>query len=422
MNKEQAELEPLFDSAEVEVEFPEEMLSRIQIPHSLPKPDVLDRFSFTKFALAGELVPFLGCLSYWLVGLALSGHLSPISLVIALLMSSLAAALLGPFHQLLRDNEHNRWMLASLVIGSLSGLAAQFSVLLVAGTMIGSLSEFPNQAYDLVLCHILLYPQRVVGAILVSAGVSALAAVIAKRNIERKPWASDRPRSRRPLLALSVFTLLLIAISVFSFATLPSRADRRDNRDQVYLANAVLGEAVRNEDWSTLERLLACEPDAVDWHFLGSSPLNSAQSVKMMAYLLQHGGDINVVDVSRATPLGNACMSNKLEMASFLLEQGADPNAGGLTPLSAAAINGNVELLKLLLKNGAKPNDGSTLPLHVAASRGHLEFVKILLQEGADPSLVRKEKTALDHAQEKGQSEIVELLESVGRSGSSSAP
>jgi uncharacterized protein len=75
-----------------------------------------------------------------------------------------------------------------------------------------------------------------------------------------------------------------------------------------------------------------------------------------------------------------------------LLEYGADTEVAerleGHTPLHAAARNGRADLATLLLDGGANPNShthrGET-PLHLAVAEGASEVVQLLLERGADP-------------------------------------
>ncbi|WP_328582080.1 ankyrin repeat domain-containing protein [Streptomyces sp. NBC_00370] len=79
-----------------------------------------------------------------------------------------------------------------------------------------------------------------------------------------------------------------------------------------------------------------------------------------------------------------------------LLRAGIDPNrpdSQGTTPLYEASVNGKPEIAHLLLLAGATPNTESTgpgaegTPLCAAASWGHTETVRTLLTHGADPNL-----------------------------------
>lgn len=76
---------------------------------------------------------------------------------------------------------------------------------------------------------------------------------------------------------------------------------------------------------------------------------------------------------------------NNLEVAEFLLEQGADVNAqdkGGLIPLHNASSYGHLDLAALLIKHNttvnATDNWGFT-PLHEAAQKGRTQLSALLV-------------------------------------------
>ena len=73
--------------------------------------------------------------------------------------------------------------------------------------------------------------------------------------------------------------------------------------------------------------------------------------------LREHGADLEARDGKQWTPLYAAVDRDALEVAKYLIEQGAQvksPTGGGSrSPLLAAAYSGNVEMVKLLLEAGA---------------------------------------------------------------------
>lgn len=82
--------------------------------------------------------------------------------------------------------------------------------------------------------------------------------------------------------------------------------------------------------------------------------------------------------------LFSASASGKLEVASQLINEGADINAtspNGFTPLHRAAENGHKEIVDLLLSNGMNHNvkaDDDSTPVSLARKNGHSDIVEIL--------------------------------------------
>ncbi|KAK6112466.1 Ankyrin repeats (3 copies) family protein [Brugia pahangi] len=104
-----------------------------------------------------------------------------------------------------------------------------------------------------------------------------------------------------------------------------------------------------------------------------------------------------------STPLHLAAGYNNLEVARFLLENGAEVNLkdkGGLIPLHNASSFGHLEIAALLIECGAEvnhPDKWGYTPLHEAAQKGRTQICSLLLNNGADVTLKNSEGfTALD--------------------------
>jgi len=124
--------------------------------------------------------------------------------------------------------------------------------------------------------------------------------------------------------------------------------------------------------------------------------------------------NLNILNRQGESPLMLAALKGQLDLASQMVEKGADVNKTGWTPLHYAASNSNLPLIKLLLENSAyidaeSPN--GTTPLMMASMYGSAEAVKLLLEEGADPQLKNQQgMTAIQFAQRANRKDVAELI------------
>jgi len=172
--------------------------------------------------------------------------------------------------------------------------------------------------------------------------------------------------------------------------------------------------AVRNGDLDHLKRMLEEEdgdeeegdekeaPNFEAHDRWGNTLLARAAyeaEAELVAFLLSVGAkpdgtppDFLDADEDVTTPLAAAVSGGSLEIATMLLEAGAQvdycyPEFGGTSPLGCAATWGREEIAALLLERGADPNhhaerDGNT-PLMLLAPR-FLGIAELLLANGAD--------------------------------------
>jgi ankyrin repeat protein len=135
--------------------------------------------------------------------------------------------------------------------------------------------------------------------------------------------------------------------------------------------------------------------------------------------LLAAGANANDIAPDGTSALVMASYSGHGAFAAFLLDHGADPNAGGAgyTALHIAALMNDLDLVKTLLAHGANPNSRLTkgtpvgrfegelvlpgslagaTPFLVAAKFAEADIMRVLAAAGADPRLTTRDgNTAL---------------------------
>jgi ankyrin repeat protein len=131
------------------------------------------------------------------------------------------------------------------------------------------------------------------------------------------------------------------------------------------------------------------------------------------------------------TPLLQAADQHHATVVSFLLSHGAKVNIRtefGYTPLTAAILGSDFtygrketrdETVRVLLAAGAdvnRPGIYGWTPLMTAVFRDDANLARFLLIKGADPA-IKDEKgvTALDHARERDDRALIELLQHTAR-------
>lgn len=154
------------------------------------------------------------------------------------------------------------------------------------------------------------------------------------------------------------------------------------------------------------------------------TPLHKASgsnNYEIVAKLLSHGADPDIVDIWSRTPLYLAALRRYPKVVQVLLDGGANPNIYDeylRPPLFWAAYFGNLTIVKQLFDNvntavtdpNLATNSGRT-PLYIAAERGHIKVVEELLSRGADPTITdTRNRGPLDKAREHGCSNTANLL------------
>jgi uncharacterized protein len=122
----------------------------------------------------------------------------------------------------------------------------------------------------------------------------------------------------------------------------------------------------------------------------------------------------------KITPLMKACWDGELEIATYLMDQGADVNAvdeSGSTPMFEAVKRNRPEFVQLLIDRGAKVNVKDTrqfTPLTMAAAAAAEEISRILVKAGADVKAETYGLTPLMFAVASRKIPMVKLLVELG--------
>lgn len=155
-------------------------------------------------------------------------------------------------------------------------------------------------------------------------------------------------------------------------------SDARPSRNDRFRDTILLFRAIRDGDPAAVRALLAKNPDLVhaqeDWSF--------AEGV---ASQLGHA--------AAASPLIRAAAIGSLEIIRLLVEAGAPVNdpcecAGAESALWTAVSFGHRDIAEYLIERGADPNAAAfagATPLHAAVLSGHHDLAGLLLDAGADP-------------------------------------
>lgn len=157
------------------------------------------------------------------------------------------------------------------------------------------------------------------------------------------------------------------------------------------------------------------------------------REIQSIQQMIQNSPDlINASGDTSGTPLVKAAYFGWLKVAAYLLDHGADINhpasdvrqtrelleAGQVTPLVAAVLAGNKAMAKFLIDRGANVNfkvQNLDTPLHLAARKGFMAVVEVLLASHADVNAQNNvNKTPLFTAVENGWAKIIQMLLAAG--------
>ena len=139
---------------------------------------------------------------------------------------------------------------------------------------------------------------------------------------------------------------------------------------------------------------------------------------EQILYLIEKGADINAGNRNDITPLMYAVINENNELVQFLIEKGADINAkdeNNMTALMYAAENGEKKIVQLLIKEddvdvNTKSHNGKTALMY-AVMNGNKKSAQLLIEEGAEMEVRdTDDMTVLIYAVRKGDNALVQLL------------
>jgi len=184
---------------------------------------------------------------------------------------------------------------------------------------------------------------------------------------------------------------------------------------------ADFAKAVKFDDASEVKSLLkkGVNPNIVDAN--GSPMLVLAtreKSLKVIDVLLgDQNIDVDLSDKNGETPLMMASIDGNLPLVKTLvIDHKAQLDHIGWTPLHYACAKGQLEVAQFLITNGAIVDSmslGNTTPLMMAVQSGNEKLIKLLLDKDADLQLRNSQRlTAIDIADIYGKPWISEGLRS----------
>lgn len=146
----------------------------------------------------------------------------------------------------------------------------------------------------------------------------------------------------------------------------------------------------------------------------------AAARLELTRKSIAEGMDVNQSDADGRTALMMAAFEGYTEVVKLLLQSGAEVDlldGAGRSAVLFASSGPFPETVAVLIEGGADINradkaEGWT-SLMLAAAEGHQPVVEVLLRNGAEIEIKDNDgDTAIQHASNRGQTHIVELLES----------
>ncbi|UCC44472.1 MAG: ankyrin repeat domain-containing protein [Candidatus Zixiibacteriota bacterium] len=165
----------------------------------------------------------------------------------------------------------------------------------------------------------------------------------------------------------------------------------------IFASSSDIFTAAEQGDFETVKELVQENPEllnATDGR--GYSPLHKAaynNHLDIAEYLLSQGADVSAASANGSTPLHGAASYGHIDVVRLLLDAGAGldiANAGGYTPLLGAIAGNHGNIARLLVDKGADINKGlggGRTPLFQAVWNADAELARYLLDKGAEVSI-----------------------------------
>lgn len=224
------------------------------------------------------------------------------------------------------------------------------------------------------------------------------------------------------LLPLAAFPLMLLASCGDTETKEEVPESRADATKEPAKPNEKgIDEAIAVGDIEAVRGLIAADPECVHQSKNPSlSPLQQAvmrNKTEIALLLLESGAKTDQVDASKRSLVHLAVERGNAALIPVLIKHEADPNLldkDGWTPLHHAAAKDKVEVARALLEGGANPKVRSArggTPLHEGAASGSREMIELLLEFKIDPKVVSTTGvTALDVAREQKNEAAIKIL------------
>ena len=221
----------------------------------------------------------------------------------------------------------------------------------------------------------------------------------------------------KPIFLLALSLSLLPGIPVGAAPDEKAKAEEPSGPPQY----KTIDESIARGDLADVRRHIAANPESVSKGKNPSlSPLQQAvlrNKTEIAVVLLEAKAEPNQVDGSKRTLVHLAVERGNADLIPVLLEYKADPNQldkDGWTPLHHAAAKDKVDVARALLEGGTNFKTLSArggTPLHEGAASGIKEMILLLLKYKIDPSVVSKTGvTALDVARQSKNEAAIKIL------------